>query len=364
MVSRVPLILEIMSKGNILEECYELLYLVSSACEAAGVINPGGLMRVIAHQMSDLPDGSHAITPSTVFSLLFRLFRTSSLASWFHAGQHLGRLHAHRRCVDSAEPCGAFGKASCVDYCGEFDVSSAGVRIQELAYMKYEATSPSSDVEEHLLKQRYLAIAFSLVEKIIKYISPVGENEGTTLNDETVFLKVVKTLNETVGVVLEYLKDAKEHVEKRGNNLLASVRVIGSYLAETPDACKDQDEGCELLAASRGYIAVVECLVKLIQSDGQNGEEDSGSIFLACDTVMNILLKREKIRFSLGISTFSSLLNALAYWADEEALLKQPSFNASSLDSLAGLIARSLSSSGQDTSDTADLLELITAGYS
>ncbi|KAH0869837.1 hypothetical protein HID58_076859 [Brassica napus] len=229
--------------------------------------------------------------------------------------------------------------------------------------MSILATSPSSDVEEHLLKQRYLAIAFSLVEKIIKYISPVGENEGTTLNDETVFLKVVKTLNETVGVVLEYLKDAKEHVEKRGNNLLASVRVIGSYLAETPDACKDQDEGCELLAASRGYIAVVECLVKLIQSDGQNGEEDSGSIFLACDTVMNILLKREKIRFSLGISTFSSLLNALAYWADE-ALLKQPSFNASSLDSLAGLIARSLSSSGQDTSDTADLLELITAGYS
>ncbi|KAF3490138.1 hypothetical protein F2Q69_00056053 [Brassica cretica] len=148
-----------------------------------------------------------------------------------------------------------------------------------------------------------------------------------------------------------------------------------------------RDEGCELLAASRGYIAVVECLVKLIQSDGQNGEEDSGSIFLACDTVMNILLKRENIRFSPEMSTFSSLLKALAYWVDgtedpsvvmmaanicslicnftsEEALLKQPSFNASSLDSLAGLIARSLSSSGLDTSDTADLLELITAGYS
>lgn len=44
--------------------------------------------------------------------------------------------------------------------------------------MKYEASS--STVEEHLLKQRYLAIAFSLVEKIIKYISTVGENEGIT----------------------------------------------------------------------------------------------------------------------------------------------------------------------------------------
>ena len=52
------------------------------------------------------------------------------------------------------------------------------VLSNELAYMKYEA--PSSTVEEHLLKKRYLAIAFSLVEKIIKYISTVGENEGIT----------------------------------------------------------------------------------------------------------------------------------------------------------------------------------------
>lgn len=207
-----------------------------------------------------------------------------------------------------------------------FIVVEISVLSNELAYVKYEA--PSSTVEEHLLKQRYLAIAFLLVEKIIKYISTVGENEGA-LSDEPVFLKVIKTLNETVGVVLEYLKDAKEHGKKRGNDLLASVRVIGSYLAETPDAsCKEQvqelldymlsvegeeesspflstcfllpmlcqitmkAEGSKLLAASRGYVAVMGCLVKLIRSDGQNGE-DNGSIFLACDTVMNLLLKRE-----------------------------------------------------------------------
>lgn len=50
----------------------------------------------------------------------------------------------------------------------------------ELAYMKYEAPKNSSTFEDNLLKQRYLAIAFSLVEKIIKYISTVGENEGIT----------------------------------------------------------------------------------------------------------------------------------------------------------------------------------------
>ena len=44
---------------NILEECYELLYLVSTACEAGvmALVNSGGL-RVIAPQMSDLPDGN------------------------------------------------------------------------------------------------------------------------------------------------------------------------------------------------------------------------------------------------------------------------------------------------------------------
>ena len=43
--------------------------------------------------------------------------------------------------------------------------------------------------------------------------------------------------------------------------------------------------------------------------------EDNGSIFLACDTIMNILLRRKQINFSLEWSTFSSLLKVLAYWA-------------------------------------------------
>ncbi|KAF8110890.1 hypothetical protein N665_0078s0080 [Sinapis alba] len=506
MVSRIPLILEIMSKGsatNILEECYELLYLVSTACEAGvmALINSGGL-RVIAPQMSDLPDGSHAMEVaikilqllvsklssesinierffelSLVVAAVARQFAVLHNALKFEAlhllsavfcSDYSALLHEPLRSMPDnnwadhmrtgvvsilqnrvapseklhalilAESMmsilgekwliGRVKLPSVEDYlpadrCLLLVLESSHVEISvlsnELAYMKYEA--PSSTVEEHLLKQRYLAIAFSLVEKIIKYISTAGENEGT-LSDEAVFLKVIKILNETIGVVLEYLKDAKEHGKKRGNDLLASVRVIGSYLAETPDACKEQvqdlldymlavegeeesspflsscfllpmlcqitmeAEGCKLLTASRGYIAVVECLVKLIQSDGQNGE-DSGSIFLACDTVMNVLLKREQIRFSPELSTFSSLLRALADWADgtkdpsvvmmaasicslicdftsEEALLKQPSFDGSSLDSLARLIARSLSSSSQDMSDSADLLEIITAGYS
>ncbi|KAG7540711.1 Neurochondrin [Arabidopsis thaliana x Arabidopsis arenosa] len=506
MVSRIPLILEIMSKGittNMLEDCYELLYLVSTASEAGvmTLINSGGL-RVIAPQISDLPDGSHAMEVaikilqllvskldgesmnierflelSLVVAAVARQFAVLHNALKFEALHLLSAVFSSEYSALLHEPLRSMPDNNWADYmrtgvvailqnrvapseklhalilaenmmsilgekwligrvklpnvdlpadrCLLLVLESSHVEISvllnDLAYKKYEAPKNNSTAEDILLKQRYLPIMFSLVEKIIKYISSVGENEGT-LSDEAIFQKVIKILNETVGVVLEYLKDAKEHGNKKGNDLLLSVRVIGSYLAETPVACKEQvqdlldymlsvegedesspvlstcfllpflcqitmkAEGCKLLAYSRGDIAVVECVIKLIERSAESVDDD-GSIFLACDTIMNILLKREQISLTLEIATFSSLLKALAYWADrsndnsvvmmaasicslifdltsEDALLKQPNFNSSYLDSLARLIARSLSSCGQDMSDTADLLEIITAGYS
>jgi transposase-like protein len=53
------------------------------------------------------------------------------------------------------------------------------VQLNELAYLKYEASkSSSSTAETIVLKQRNVAIAFSLMEKIIKLISNAAENEG------------------------------------------------------------------------------------------------------------------------------------------------------------------------------------------
>ena len=52
------------------------------------------------------------------------------------------------------------------------------VLLNELAYSKYEA-SKSADVDESIIiKQRNLAITFSLIEKIIKLISHASEIEG------------------------------------------------------------------------------------------------------------------------------------------------------------------------------------------
>lgn len=200
------------------------------------------------------------------------------------------------------------------------------VLLNELAYLKYEASQDTSATAEAILsKQQKVAIAFSLVEKIIKLISTM-DGEPDKLLSENALVKVMNGLNETANVVLEYLKDAKENGQNKGNDLLASVRVIGSYLAEAPNACgekvrevldymltvegEDESspfqsicfllpmlcqitmklEGSKDLVSSGGYKAVVGCLIKLIGPSADMVEEND-CIFLACDTIMNLLLK-------------------------------------------------------------------------
>ncbi|KAL7187310.1 hypothetical protein ACSBR1_037385 [Camellia fascicularis] len=300
------------------------------------------------------------------------------------------------------------------------------VLLNELAYLKYEASkNSSSNSESILLKKQNLVVAFSLVERIIKLISNIGgDDEGSVISESTL-MKVISGLNETIGVILEYLEDAKDHGQTKGDDLLASVRVVGSYLAETPVACKEkvrellgymlsiegEDEpspfysicfllpmlcqitmevyGCKVLASSGAYKAVVECLIKLIGPDGRTNDEN-GSIFLACDTIMNLLLKRDQIRVQLDDAYFVRLLRALAYWTgdtddlsvimmassictlifdstSEEALLQHPSFDRSDLISLSQLIVRSLAICGQemmsdDAKAEADLHQIVASG--
>ncbi|KAF2303769.1 hypothetical protein GH714_023359 [Hevea brasiliensis] len=135
---------------------------------------------------------------------------------------------------------------------------------------------------------------------------------------ENTFIKVINGLNETINVLLEYLKDVK----------------------------------------------VVECLIIVIRPCCYTVEDDS-SIFLACNTIMNLLLKKEQVQFPVDESTVADLLMALGYWAEdandpsvlmmassicallfdytsEEALLYHPNFERSSLCHLSQLIARSL----------------------
>ncbi|KAL6985219.1 hypothetical protein U1Q18_018598 [Sarracenia purpurea var. burkii] len=437
MVSKIPLMLEIMSKefgSSVIEECYEFLFLVSNAHKdgVSRLYDSGGIS-VLASQISTLPDGSPSVEfamrlvqlvisklplhtvnneyPSELAMMVTTIakqFAVSHSALKFEALHLLSTiisskysaplreaLHSMKDDIWStfirvgvvailqnrvapSEKLQALALAeSTISIVGEgwligrmslFDTQDpvpadrcmllvlessrveVAVLLNELAYLKYEASKiSSSNSESILLKQQNLAIVFSLVERIIKLISDLDEDGGSVISESTL-MKVISGLNETMGVVLEYLQDAKDHGQTKGDDLLASVRVVGSYLAETPLACKEkvgeilgymlsiegEDEpspfysicfllpmlcqttmevnGCKVLVSSGAYKAVVECLIKLIGPDGCM-VDDYGSIFLACDTILSLLLKREQILGSLDDAYFVRLLGALAYWA-------------------------------------------------
>ncbi|PRQ26677.1 putative neurochondrin [Rosa chinensis] len=514
MVSKIPLVLEVLSKESgpaVLEECYEFLYLVSTASED-GIMTfySSGGMKMLASHMPNLPDGSHQmkITMKLVQLLLTKFYPdrinndylpelsiiVAAIARQFsilHDAMKFDALHILTAifspkfsaplydslralpekigpiiCVmvllpfyktvlvspteklqalilaesmvtifgekwlvgqiNSADGKGPFPTDRCLVLVLEQSRVEVAVLLNELAYLKDEASKKSSPAAETIfLKKRNVAIAFSILEKIINLISNASENEGDLIHENTLSM-VINGLNETIGVVLEYLQDAKEHEQRKGDDLLASVRVIGSYLAEAPLACREkvrelleymlsiegEDEprpfyaicfllpmlcqltmevkGCKALISCGGHKSVVDCLVNLIGPHGYK-VEDRGCIFLACDTILNLLLKKEQVQAPLDYSTLVNLLKALAHWTEgvddpsiimmassictllfdftsEKALLKHPDFDESCLNNLSRLIARSMAAWGQDMSDAAkaetDLLEIVTAGYS
>ncbi|CAI0416558.1 unnamed protein product, partial [Linum tenue] len=479
MVSKVPMVLKIMTESNdaVLEECCEILYLVATSsedgvstfCESEG-------LKVIASRMHTMSDGSRTMELSIkilqyVLSKLPRDFITSShlldlatvveslarqfavlhsplkfealhLLSVIFSSKYLESLRETLRVMGGSkwsdyihigvmdilqnrvapadkvhalvlaesmlsisgeswllrQPNLTDCKASVpVDRCLLLVLESARVEVavllNELAYLKYEASKYTSNSDTALsTKQQHLTVAFSLVEGIIKLISTVGENEEVI--SEATIIKVINGLNETVNVVLEYLQDAKEHGQKKGNDLIASVRLVGSPFYSIcfllPMLCQMTMEiqGCKTLISSRGHKAVVEFLVKLLCNPVT---EDMDRIFLACDTIMNLLLKQEEVHFQMEESSCISLLNALAFWAEksddpsvlmmaasicalgldftsEAALLKHPNFDSRSLTRLCHLISRSFAFATQGMADAVrsetDLIEIITSGFS
>ncbi|KAL6635290.1 hypothetical protein ACP70R_027961 [Stipagrostis hirtigluma subsp. patula] len=273
------------------------------------------------------------------------------------------------------------------------------VLLNELAYLKYESSNTSQTDDGISQKQRNLAILFALIERIIKMISNASSGEGApaqTISESTI-MQAITGLNETTSLVLDFLQDAKDHGQRKGDDLLAAVRVVGSYLAEAPYACKEktrhllefvfsiegQDEpspfysicfmlpmlsqitmeadGCRTLASFGGYKTVIDCLIKMTEQDGVI---DSGSMFLACDTIINFMSNRKNAHIPLE-SCFIRLLQALVTWAgttdassvimtasslctmvldltSEEFLLSCSDFDSNTLGSLSELIVRSL----------------------
>lgn len=303
------------------------------------------------------------------------------------------------------------------------------ILLNELAHLRDESSKGSSSSTDIILqKQRNVGITFSLVEKIIKILSELSEDEDSNaIISETMFMKIMKQLNETINVVLEYIEDAKEHGARKGDDLLASVRLVGSYLAQTPQACEEKvrellsymlsvegmdeqrpfysvcfllpmlcqitmrTDGCRALTSTGALDAVVNCLISMI-TDSNCKADESTTIFLACDTILNLLTKRGQLQISLDTAALIKLLRVLTHWTEvvddpsvlmmassicslvldstsEEALLHHPNFDNRDLISMALLIQKSLSLCGQDAmcedaKQQADLHDIVVSAYS
>ncbi|WOL19402.1 hypothetical protein Cni_G28200 [Canna indica] len=297
------------------------------------------------------------------------------------------------------------------------------VYLNELAYLKYEASRSSSDSAGTILqKQRCLAISFSLIEKIIKLMSTVSAAKDPAIKESTL-TKMISGLNETINLVLDFLQDSKDHGQRKGDDLLAAVRIVGSYLAEAPTACKEKTgdllryilsiegeeetspfysvcfllpmlcqitmeiDGCKALTSVGVHKVIVDCLVNMI---GRNGKpvNDDDIVLLACDTILNLLLNRKELKDWIKGSDFVNLLHALILWTEnckdpslmmmassicslvldlmsEELLLNQFNFDQSSLEKLSHLIIRSLNKGEirEDLKDQSDLHQIIMDGY-
>ncbi|KAH9301029.1 hypothetical protein KI387_012612, partial [Taxus chinensis] len=297
------------------------------------------------------------------------------------------------------------------------------VLINELARLKFEYSNNGiSSLEEVTIRQRNLANCYALVENIIRLISNACERQDNYISESSM-IKATIALNETVGVVIDFLLDAKAHDMTKGDDLLASVRVICRYLAETPSAYQIQfqqllpyiliisgqneerpflsiqfllptlcqttmdPDGCNVLVSCGGHKQVLEFLSILLEDVS---EETIGTVLIACDTIMNILLKRDDIQARLLVDDFISVLPALAAWAakqndsteiamassictlaldlsSENSLSKIPKFQIQSLSTVSELIIRSLelfqrAEKSEILGDDHDLYDIIVSG--
>ena len=103
------------------------------------------------------------------------------------------------------------------------------VLLNDLAYLKFEASESSLADNNVVSKERNLCVVFSLVEIIVKMIAGVAEDEGNVINEST-FIKIINGLNETTGVILEYIQDAKVHGQKKEMISLLQCSFLGVIL--------------------------------------------------------------------------------------------------------------------------------------
>jgi len=114
-----------------------------------------------------------------------------------------------------------------------------GVLLIELAHFKFDSGNGICSNLEDATRQRDLANVFTLMENIIELLSNACDKQEKCMSESSM-VKAMTALNESVGFIFDFLLDAKAHNLTKGDDLLASIRIIGRYLAESPLAYQKQ----------------------------------------------------------------------------------------------------------------------------
>jgi hypothetical protein len=222
------------------------------------------------------------------------------------------------------------------------------VLLNEVARTTFDSGGgQTAPIAESAGKQQGLATYLSLLEHVINVI--VDQQDASAKLKESTMEKAVAALTEVVGLVLEFLEDAQERNITSGDLLLGCVRLVGRYLAETPLAHRNrvykllgfflsvtregQDrsseavcfmlpallqittelDGCKALLYSGGHKQIVQ-FVRTATETG--GPEARASIVDACDTLLNLLIKRKDgLGGAIKVTDFVDALPPLATWA-------------------------------------------------
>nr|CAB3451378.1 unnamed protein product [Digitaria exilis] len=318
-VSTVPLVAEVVSKSTdpaITEECFELLSLIAIASEdGAYKFCEPGVIDMIFLQVPSLPDGSKCIELAI----------------------NLMRLLVHKLKVDSMSVEKLQGMTSMVTCLARlFAILHTAVKFDAL-HMLTTLLSQKESALHDLLR----SMPASIWEFHIRVgITAILQNRVVS-SEKLHALLLAECMMSILGE--DWLsEDCKIHgnqnvlpVDKFVLLVLESARVEVAVLLNELAYLKYKSS-----KTSQADEAVIDCLVKMTEQDGI----DNGSMFLACDTIINFMSNRKSVHIPVD-SCFIRLLKALVTWADltsEEFLLSRSDFDTKTLGSLSELILRSL----------------------
>lgn len=233
------------------------------------------------------------------------------------------------------------------------------VLLGDIARVRFDSDDSHACLSDCEKRQHTLAICYALLENIMNIISENAE-DASRLSEMTLE-KTVISLYETVNTVFEFLQEAKSKNITKGDDLIASARLIGRYVAEDaapahrklfltlleylfsispehedspflvvqfllPALCQvtTDKEGCKALVSWGGHKQVIHCMVASLETR----EGPSRFIVGTCDIILNLLQKENRISADIMVPDFLPILSSLPSWAVNENKIMEISLAA------------------------------------